>query len=240
MVSIFVIILPSPMGKNPPGALRRDWCYSIARWIVYVPLTGDYVRVMGRKSMVLSREVSRCAFMVTASLAVVFLLAGCGGKEDGTAGGSDGRGLAGDRPLGEEAIEADAGSKVDVVQSGESVRIRGRGDRKDYSFAGGGKIKVPDGFPADVSIYPGAKIQMAQEQLRSDLTAIFSTMDERDAVLDFYRADAAANGWHPMSEAVLEDEIFLGFAKEGKALTVAADPDDKRTFISISYKVKEF
>lgn len=129
---------------------------------------------------------------------------------------------------------------MDVDRSGESVTIRGRDDRKDYSFAGGGKIKVPDGFPADVSVYPGAEIRMAQEQLRQDLTATFSTKDGRDAVLDFYRNDAASNGWHPMSEAVLGDEVFLGFAKEGKALTVAADPEGQMTYISISYKVKEF
>lgn len=193
---------------------------------------GDLSGVEVREGMFPPRFAMRFLLSSLAVMLLPLFVTAC--SERGTGEGS--KSEAGETV--ESAIEADAGSRVEVDDKG--VRIRGQGDRKDYSFASGGKVTVPERFPDDVSLYPGAEVRMAQMQLKSDLTITFETPDHRDRVLAFYRDDAAANGWTLLSEATLEDEIFLAYGKERKALTVSADPEGDRTFISISYKVRDF
>jgi hypothetical protein len=177
------------------------------------------------------RTFVRAVFLVT----LVFLPR-CGDEKQGRLEEGERPDLVEARRLIEEAIERDAGSKVDVDLTEDGVRIRGRGDRRDYSFAAGGKIRLPDSLPWDVTLYPGAELQMAQELSVNDVNVVLLTKDGRDQVLDFYKNEAPAKGWRFTSEAGLEGEVFLGFVTEGKALTVAAAPGDTGTLVSISYK----
>ncbi|MCS7156382.1 MAG: hypothetical protein N0A16_01475 [Blastocatellia bacterium] len=89
---------------------------------------------------------------------------------------------------------------------------------------------LPEGFPADVPVYPGA-IVLVSRRTETQLTATFATSDGLSQVLDFYRAQLPRAGW-----TVQEREQTEGIAFEGRkgtrACQVALTEDHARTYIA--------
>lgn len=62
------------------------------------------------------------------------------------------------------------------------------------SAAASENAKLPEGFPADIPLYPGAKIIMANKNDQT-YTATLTSTDEYSKVMAYYKAELAKNGW---------------------------------------------
>jgi hypothetical protein len=112
-----------------------------------------------------------------------------------------------------------------------------KGDLKgDFSFAAGGKIALPDPFPGDVPLYPGAALRLSQELDDDDVTVVFGTPSPPSEVETFYRREMEAEGWRFMGDARVEGRNFLSYAKDMSAATIVTSPGDGETVISMAYK----
>lgn len=78
-----------------------------------------------------------------------------------------------------------------VNVNGKSVEIKGKDGN---SVAIGENAKLPDGFPADVPLYPGAKIVMANKT-NDTYTVTLTSTDAQSKVKDYYDSELSKNGW---------------------------------------------
>jgi hypothetical protein len=89
----------------------------------------------------------------------------------------------------------------------------------EMDVAGG---KPPRGFPTDVPIYPGAKLE-AGGRMAGDLMVTYRTEDRPSEVLQFYQNELQRRHWtvKPMKFAA----GLLEAQKKGRVCTVTADQD---------------
>ncbi len=91
---------------------------------------------------------------------------------------------------------------------------------------------IPEDFPSDVPIYPGAKIGPSISMPGEGLFATFETGDAVDAILTHYRSELAKNGWSVVDNA---DGDGIDGTKGGRTVELRARPnEEKRTEIAIS------
>jgi hypothetical protein len=111
-----------------------------------------------------------------------------------------------------------------------------KGGSKDFSFTAGVQLAVPKGFPADVALYPGSDLKMAQKRSPVDFTVILATPDPASRAEEFYRRRMSEAGWEHTGEAGLEGERYLRYEKANEVVAINVDPEEERTVISIAYK----
>lgn len=128
----------------------------------------------------------------------------------------------------EEAIEPEPGSQAHVDPSG-----------RDYSFAAGGKVTVPEVFPHDIPLYPGASIRMAQKLDIRDVNVILGTTDSPSEIEAFYRRRLYEQGWMFTGKAGLEGQTYLGYMKGKAELVVVVSPEKGGNIVSIAYKTRD-
>ncbi len=88
----------------------------------------------------------------------------------------------------ERAIERQTGGAVQISGGNVTLRIDGG------TVAVGANAKVPASFPAEVPVYPGARVGMAAESSQNGKTGwslTLETGDARDKVSAFYRSSLA-------------------------------------------------
>jgi hypothetical protein len=92
---------------------------------------------------------------------------------------------------------------------------------------------IPEDFPKDVPIYPGAKIGPSISMPGEGVFATFQTDDAVDAILTHYRSELAKNGWSV--EDTAEGDGIAG-TKGGRTVDLRARPNEENhtTEIAIS------
>ena len=101
-----------------------------------------------------------------------------------------------------------------------------------------GSSKIPDGFPKDVPIYPGAKV-LASTSIDGNYSVALSTPDSKSQVEAYYKTTLANNGW--VSENGSSSAEFGGFSslalvKDGSrvGVTIGESTDKNQTTVTIS------
>jgi hypothetical protein len=59
----------------------------------------------------------------------------------------------------------------------------------------GESVKLPDGFPSSLPIYPGANLYAASKTNSTDYYVAATTADSFDKVASFYKSQLESNGW---------------------------------------------
>jgi hypothetical protein len=139
--------------------------------------------------------------------------------------------------VAEKAIEKYAEQQgvdldVDVKDGGQSITWKSEQDGVTAQF--GGDVKVPDGFPRDVPVYPGISLQAASAT--PDGFLIYGQSgDSAQQVADFYVDRMVADGWTKESEASQENVMrMLTFTKEGRNAAVNVITGDGGTTVQIT------
>jgi hypothetical protein len=131
----------------------------------------------------------------------------------------------------EKALEGDGTHKVDISKGGVTVK----GKDGETVVLGGDNVKLPEGWPAVVPMYPGAKLLAVMAtnnpgQGKGHL-ATFESADPTTAVIAYYKKQ--------LSGLKVEQEMDMGEMKvasfnDGKGLTVMVSSlgtsQNKRTF----------
>ena len=91
---------------------------------------------------------------------------------------------------------------------------------------------IPEGFPSDVPIYPGAEIGPSMTTPGLGVFATFVTDDAVEAILTHYRSELAKNGWSVVDTAAGDG---VDATKGARTLQVRARRNEEnRTEIAIN------
>ena len=92
---------------------------------------------------------------------------------------------------------------------------------------------LPVGFPEDVPIYPGVKIEISNNR-SGRMSVVFRTTDTSDKVALFYVEKLKANGWSPRTTIDNKEMTGIDGAKKGQSLTVVlTEGKDASTEVSL-------
>jgi hypothetical protein len=157
--------------------------------------------------------------------AVLVVLAGCGKKAENKIS----------ETLMEKAIEKQMGGNADVKITDDQVRITTADGEMTYST--GGNVKIPDTFPQDVLVYPGANVQQ-QITAGDGQMLLMTSKDAMTKVAAAYRTRMVDEGWK--QEAFMESagQTILSYTKPNRTAGVVISADDNGTQITLSISTK--
>jgi hypothetical protein len=148
-------------------------------------------------------------------------------------------------PDGSKATISRSGGKVDITvfgKGGEKAHISGSDqgmtvvgkEGEKFQIAGGeGSVALPEGFPKDVPIYPGAKVQTSMKS-KDAMTATLHTPDDAAKVSGYYKEQMKANGWEIETTMDMPQGTMLAGKKGEEGLQVMVMSDNKATTVTLS------
>ena len=140
--------------------------------------------------------------------------------------------------LVEKAIESKTGVKTNIedLEKGKMTFT----DPKTGAKVDIGSNQVPDTFPKDFPIYPGAKVASslsgAQAGKSNGFWLTMTTNDSSDKVVSFYKTELTKNGWTVDSTFTANDMNTQGISKgtwKGSLSMGKSSPDSETQIVII-------
>jgi hypothetical protein len=126
---------------------------------------------------------------------------------------------------------------VTIDQGGDKVEIKGRGADGSVTSSSAGSVKVPEDFPKDIPVYPGAT-PIIHQSVKNGRTMQLKTSDAADKVTAFYKEKLKAEGWKQVSESSSkssrESITLLYDTKDNHTLSVVICHGDDGTSLTLS------
>jgi len=92
----------------------------------------------------------------------------------------------------EKAMEKAGLEKTERDDQGQTFTFKGNKPGEEVTF--GTTQKIPDNFPADVPVYPGAKVMAAAASGQDTFSITLTTNDPVAKVVEFYNSKIPADG----------------------------------------------
>lgn len=172
--------------------------------------------------------VALCCIAGTA-LCLLVSAGGCGGKVSDTV----------QEAIVEKAVEtgaAQSGQKVDVDVEGDSLTMTFQ--EGDAQLTIGAQAEIPENFPKDVPVYPGATVSFSQVITENQLFSIQAvTNDPLETVFEYYKEKSADEGWTEgmaMSQGMGKPMRMLNYTKEGRVLNLMLIAEEDQTVVHIT------
>lgn len=141
--------------------------------------------------------------------------------------------------VAEKAIETTTGGKVDIENGGKTVTIQGDKPGEEMTF--GAAAKIPNDFPKDAPLYPGAKVvgsaSATGSKGKQTFTVSFESNDSPQQIVSFYKGKVPANG--KKFELDTGDGASLAYEANGKAYTVLTGKNKDKGTTSLVLTVAE-
>lgn len=129
----------------------------------------------------------------------------------------------------EKAIEGAAGGDVKVDTSSGGVTIS---DRKTGTVVNGGAaVKLPDGWPSSVPIYPGAAVRNAMTS-SGGMSVTLATKDPAAAVGAFYKSKAPALKLE--TDMDLGQQRIMAFKEGKRTVSISVGAAGAETMVTIA------
>jgi hypothetical protein len=132
----------------------------------------------------------------------------------------------------EKTIEEHTGSPASVQMSEGGIDIKtGQGEVK---VASGNTVEIPAGFPKDIYVYAGAKVQTSMVMPGGRMLTL-ETADPVAKVTEAYQKEMTAAGWKQEMAMDSGDSRMLSYSKDKQhaQVTINADSDSATTTISV-------
>jgi hypothetical protein len=126
------------------------------------------------------------------------------------------------------------GEKVEYDSSGKSVTVK----TPDGSvYVGGEGVKLPEDFPKDIPVYPGAKLSASVSAAQTGTSGhmvTFATADAPEKVAAFYKGKFST--WQTAMEMASGGGkvLLLRTPDEKRSLTVVANPANGLTTVTLT------
>lgn len=133
----------------------------------------------------------------------------------------------------ENAIEQSTGGQAEVDLDG------GTGEMTVETEAGkftAGKNEIPENFPQDLPLYPGAEIVQTISGTEA-VSVVLSTGDTVSEAADYYKLKLTENDWTLVSTTTIENATVYGIEKEAMSGAVIISDTEGTTQISISLEL---
>ncbi len=157
-----------------------------------------------------------------ATVLALVLNIGCGKAEDATV-----------EQAVERAVENSTGGEAGVDVSEEGMEISSTDEDGTYTWKGGDKAEIPEGFPDDVYVYEGAEILMASEAPGSFMLAL-STDAALSTVVETYQKEMSSAGWTQVMSNQMDGGQMLVYAIDDRSANVTIFDEDGVRKISLS------
>lgn len=122
-------------------------------------------------------------------------------------------------------VFAGCGGDGDDAADGASGSNNGGGGEE------GSTVSLPDNFPADVPLYPDARIEMAHSE-GSSLNLIHKTSDSVDDVSQFFKTKLAEAGWADSETMDTPRGAVISVSQGNRRVTITIVGEDDKTMIS--------
>lgn len=111
-------------------------------------------------------------------------------------------------------------------------------NKEGDSLSIGGDAKIPEGFPADVPIYPSSKVD-ASSAIGGSYNLVISTKDSKNKVDSYYKTELENSGWTAGNDSITIDSggtTQKTFSKGNQTLSVITteDTNTKGTTVTLS------
>lgn len=140
--------------------------------------------------------------------------------------------------LVKQGIESKTGVKIDTSGKNGAISMTNPKTGESVNI---GQQKLPDNFPKDFPIYPGAKPTGSlsgnnQKEQSQGFWIVMSTPDSLDKVKSFYAAALAKNSWTINNTMTINDmsTFTVNNSSLSGGVTVNRGKDDKATTITIT------
>lgn len=130
-----------------------------------------------------------------------------------------------------------SGQAVNVEDGGKKISV----DSKDGEFSYSAEGKLPEGFPVDFPIYPGAKLTNSWTADTDDgkgISVVWESKDTAETVKNFYKEKLAAGGWTIESELAQAEMQSLSFTKDNVSGFVGLTLSGDKLTISVTLGFK--
>jgi len=154
---------------------------------------------------------------------VVVLVAGCGYDSE--------------EKVVEEMLEKSTGGDTEVDITEQQVTIKGETEEGRYTVTGGEDIKLPEDFPADIAIYPAAKV-ISSMQMQGGISLVMTSSDDKDKVTATLKQEMGAKDWTVKQAMNMGTQSMLLFVKNERNVNVSIGSMGNETQISISVMKK--
>ena len=121
----------------------------------------------------------------------------------------------------EKAIEKDTGEKAKVDIKKDKVVVEQKEGKAE--FAREGSLDLPDNFPTDVYIYPGAKILMSFSD-KNGITVTLATDDNLPDVAGKYEEEMSKKGWNQETTMKMQQIQIYTYKKGNQNVTIQIMP----------------
>ncbi len=130
------------------------------------------------------------------------------------------------------------GSKATVTKEGDGVEFTVKGpDGETVHVAGSGSgVALPEGFPGDVPIYPGAK-PITSAKMKDTMTAVLTTDDPVAKVSQFYAEKLKDGGWSIEGTFTTADSGMVSAKKDTRTCMAQASRSGALTNITLAVSV---
>ena len=138
------------------------------------------------------------------------------------------------RKVAEKMIEArmaKEGVKAKVDLSGEQVTIQTKDGTS--TFSGGKNAKVPDTFPKDVYVYPGATV-VASVSVPNGCNLVLETKDDLEKVLGAFKDKMTGADWKEEMNMNQNGTSMCAYKKDKRSASIVIASADKKTTITIT------
>jgi hypothetical protein len=110
------------------------------------------------------------------------------------------------------------------------------------STAFGDDVKLPDDFPKDALMYPGAKVTGVTLSRTDGISGwvMLTTKDSAKTVADWYVKETKDKGWKEESSLTMNDAEIRSYSKGNAKISMSATPDTEKneTTLVVTYEEK--
>lgn len=143
--------------------------------------------------------------------------------------------------LVKKGIEDKTGMSISTEKGNEGISFTDKESGTEINI--NADAKIPDNFPKDFPIYPGAKPSGSLSNTKEDagFLLVMTSTDEFKKVADYYTKNFPAKGWTIKNTMDLGDLVTIQ-AEKGDitgAATIAKEKDKKETTLMLSAGPKE-
>jgi hypothetical protein len=136
----------------------------------------------------------------------------------------------------ERALEDASGGRVDVDSDDGTYTVKT--EEGTWSTSD----KLPEDWPADAPLYPGADVQGSVAAVDGGYGVGryvgLLTSDDTAKVVAWYKSELVAKGWTVTTDISTGDGSMLGADKDERTLAVMVSPQDGKTAIGLTIATK--
>lgn len=139
--------------------------------------------------------------------------------------------------LSGKVLSGVTGGNVKVGNDGGKVTFENSEGK--VSFEEGGKL--PEGFPSDFPVYPGAKVASSfttNTEGKDGMSVVWETGDSAEKVSAFYKTSLVSNGWKVTATFEQDGALTSTFEKEDWGGFMGVTSAEGKTTISATIGVK--